>query len=343
MSIKGNLFADEETAKSFNYALAYRKVKNIKKDEEAFSEDIEKAIDKCGTILEQNGANINYVEEIYKIDEEVQGLESRKSSSPKYSDSAYKKNDILREDLLLKRDNLVSEMNEFTKKLSMSVKEDLEFYSNQVLDRTSRKSTSNQIKKKIYDEYPDLDDFEIKKALKKYPFNIILGENTENFEVEEDNLVISIKKAPKILLEESEELNDEEKEEETKSMSTDTSFYGKDDELSKSIEKEELIESEDVSNEISEEEINKTNELMNSDFEYTMEEGDTLANIAMAICENEKGWYDIFSANKDKITEILINNNITDIVGIENNDKLFNGVTLNIPNVFTMKNPFKGE
>lgn len=342
MSIKGNLFADEETAKSFNYALAYRKVKNLKKDEEAFSEDIENAIDKCNTILEKNGANINYVEEIYKIDEEVQGLESKKPSGPKYSDSTYKKNDILREDLLLKRDNLVSELGEFSKKLSMSIREDLEFYSNQVLDRTSRKSTSTQIKKKIYDEYPELEEFDIKKALKQYPFNIILGEETAVFDIDEDNLVISIKKAPQHLLEDYTE-EEPKLEEKIKIMDNDTSFFGEDDKLTKSINKEELIQTEEPKFEITEEEINAQNELVDTGFEYTMEEGDTLANIALAICENEKGWYDIFNANKDKITEILINNNITELKGIETNGNLFTGQTFTIPNEFTMKSPFKGE
>ena len=72
---------------------------------------------------------------------------------------------------------------------------------------------------------------------------------------------------------------------------------------------------------------------------YTLENGESLSSLAAAICGDENGWMDIYSANKELIENTMKQKGVVDNQNIENNDKLFSGLTLNIPNIFKKEMP----
>lgn len=72
-----------------------------------------------------------------------------------------------------------------------------------------------------------------------------------------------------------------------------------------------------------------------NEVKYTLEEGLSLSDLALALCEDSEGWNDIYKANKSAIEKRLKENNITDLNDIENNTEIFKGLELIIPNEFT--------
>lgn len=72
-----------------------------------------------------------------------------------------------------------------------------------------------------------------------------------------------------------------------------------------------------------------------NEVKYTLEEGLSLSDLALALCEDTEGWNDIYKANKSAIEKRLKENNITDLNDIENNTEIFKGLELIIPNEFT--------
>lgn len=72
-----------------------------------------------------------------------------------------------------------------------------------------------------------------------------------------------------------------------------------------------------------------------NEVKYTLEEGLSLSDLALALCEDSEGWNDIYKANKNAIEKRLKENNITDLNDIENNTEIFKGLELIIPNEFT--------
>ena len=75
---------------------------------------------------------------------------------------------------------------------------------------------------------------------------------------------------------------------------------------------------------------------------YTMEKGDTLTGLACAICEDENGWYDIFEANKEALEARLKEAGLSKNDPFENNEEVFAGLTLTIPNVYEKGSQTKG-
>jgi hypothetical protein len=86
------------------------------------------------------------------------------------------------------------------------------------------------------------------------------------------------------------------------------------------------------------EEVNEV-EPIEDDTKYTMEHGDTLANLALALCDDENGWYDIYKVNKEVLDKAMADKDIKDFNDIEHNEEVFNGLALNIPNIFKKEKP----
>lgn len=61
----------------------------------------------------------------------------------------------------------------------------------------------------------------------------------------------------------------------------------------------------------------------------------SLSDIAIALCGDVNGWYDIYQVNKDLFEKIIVKYNGGSVDGIEQDNKLFGGLTINIPTVFT--------
>lgn len=72
-----------------------------------------------------------------------------------------------------------------------------------------------------------------------------------------------------------------------------------------------------------------------NEIKYTLDEGLSLADLALALCEDTEGWNDIYRSNKAIIDERMKENNISDLTNIENNTEIFKGLELVIPNEFT--------
>ncbi len=68
---------------------------------------------------------------------------------------------------------------------------------------------------------------------------------------------------------------------------------------------------------------------------FKMPKGFSLADVALALCEDEKGWIDIFEVNKEMFTNIVKDMNNNNYKDIEYNNKLFSGLTIKIPTVFS--------
>lgn len=105
-------------------------------------------------------------------------------------------------------------------------------------------------------------------------------------------------------------------------------------------EKEESVISEAPKKEVKEEKEEPKEDTpvepeTNNEVKYTLEEGLSLSDLALALCEDTEGWNDIYKANKSAIEERLKENNITDLNDIENNTEIFKGLELIIPNEFT--------
>lgn len=72
-----------------------------------------------------------------------------------------------------------------------------------------------------------------------------------------------------------------------------------------------------------------------NEIKYTLDDGLSLADLALALCEDTEGWNDIYRSNKSVIDERMKENNISDLTNIENNTEIFKGLELVIPNEFT--------
>lgn len=99
------------------------------------------------------------------------------------------------------------------------------------------------------------------------------------------------------------------------------------------INKENSEEEPEINKENNEEEHEST-ETTNK-IKYTLEEGLSLSDLALALCEDTEGWNDIFRLNKDKLEARMKENNVTDLTNIEDNTEIFKGLELTIPNEFT--------
>lgn len=109
----------------------------------------------------------------------------------------------------------------------------------------------------------------------------------------------------------------------------------KEQEIQKEIpEKSEKNEEEPEINKENNEEEHESTETTNK-IKYTLEEGLSLSDLALALCEDTEGWNDIFRLNKDKLEARMKENNVTDLTNIEDNTEIFKGLELTIPNEFT--------
>lgn len=99
-------------------------------------------------------------------------------------------------------------------------------------------------------------------------------------------------------------------------------------------EKSEKNEEEPEINKENSEEEHESTETTNK-IKYTLEEGLSLSDLALALCEDTEGWNDIFRLNKDKLEARMKENNVTDLTNIEDNTEIFKGLELTIPNEFT--------
>lgn len=67
---------------------------------------------------------------------------------------------------------------------------------------------------------------------------------------------------------------------------------------------------------------------------FEMPEDFTLSDLATALCEDPKGWIDLYESNKELFDKIIQDKNNGVFEEIENNKTLFAGLTIKVPTVF---------
>lgn len=76
-------------------------------------------------------------------------------------------------------------------------------------------------------------------------------------------------------------------------------------------------------------------EASTEEVKYTMNQGDTLSNLALTLYGDENAWFDIFNANQTVLTARLKEQSVTDMSNIEHNKDVFAGIELSLPNEYT--------
>ena len=310
-----HLFTSMEEYTDFLNALAYRKTKISKSNNEIFESEISDILKKCDEFFNKYNTS-NFISEILELETTMQGVETGKLGS------------IDLEELSLKRENLYKKYNQFLEKLSLDEKEDLEFLFKKVLNRETRLKQNEDLIRDIKENFPGVDSVTVE-SIKKQPIfktiNDYLNPNEESFDeiVETNNLpyVVQIKEAAK-------ELVDVKTDDIDAVPEIDNSFYDPADNFTSVIEETESVEPVDSSNELVEEDEPLT---------YTMDKGDSLTKVALAICDNENGWEDIFDANELVLSHRLVEKGYTvkDKDRLKDNEEIYAGLELVIPNVFT--------
>lgn len=344
-----DLFANSQEYQAFCNLKAKGRILSLEKDKSKFQDEISDILKKSDEILKQYGASINYISELINIDAQLQNIDIDKS-------------DISANELTLKRDNLYNEYNQFLDNLPLSVREDLEFYYKKIFDRKLRLDESSEVISELDYEYPDARDLDVEDAfntqqiLKDIKNYLYPEDDFVSLEHDDDIMtlpyVTKISEAPESLLMDTndtiEEIHENEPAEE---VVTDNSFFDPSDDFTSKIEesdkiaplfsedKEEPVKLEtievqldeptDISTLFANEEKQKEDE----ELTYLMEKGISLKDLALAVCDDENGWKDIYNANKDIILQRLSEKGLSDSdYAFENDANIFDGLALIIPN-----------
>ena len=141
-------------------------------------------------------------------------------------------------------------------------------------------------------------------------------EESEPIELEIETPVIPAKEEPDVTKEQEEEIKDD---------------------LTAETEKEESSTKQEENTEVKEETIAEP-ETAEEQMTYTMDENDTIHNIALALFEDENlaqiAVRKIIENNKEAIDKKLQEQNITDLNDLENKENVLTGLTLNLSKVF---------
>lgn len=338
-----SLLLTENDNYNFSNLLANRRAKKLKMEISTLEDEIKLAIEDAGKIFANNGVTTNYIREI---------------------------NELSKEESDIKRSQLERELSEILDGLSLNVKEDIEFLMQKIKNRKEKRLSLQQTLESILEIYPDTFNIDPKATYASIPILTKINEyltpvaaKEEDTVKEEEQVTVvpedrkyvtRIFKAPEELLakyQQSQPVLPSEIVE--PQLEIDNSFYGGDI----PFEAEPIIPlvSEEIEGEhlsISEEELNATftdmpfdsqensgeTEEEQSNLEetitYVLEEGNTLASLALLLCGNENGWFDIYEANKALFDEKIKQKGISNMDNIEHNGEIFVGLNIVIPNKY---------
>lgn len=365
-----------ETLNFCNLKASWRS-KKINSEINTLTNEIKKAISEGDTIFKGNNAPVNFIEELVNLDEQL--LSSNTDE---------------KEELILKRDRIASQLSEFITGLPLNTREDLEFIIKQITDRQDRIASLKETLAAIKEAYPEVDSVNRHDLFDKIPIlgqikayhdsqkTVSLESTAEKPVKTEETLpklkngrfVVRIKKAPQELVDLVSKTDEFTKPVINQNVETsvDNSFFGSeaDNSLMTEISEESRItpkttedetpeaifeskkpefkddEVTDLSDssaynfaDISLEELNAPahtpKEVSTEEVKYTMNQGDTLSNLALTLYGDENAWFDIFNANQTALTARLKEQSITDMSNIEHNKEVFTGIELSLPNEYT--------
>lgn len=194
------LFNDREEEKSFYNLLADRKLKKINKNKESYDSDINEDLIKCEEILTRNNAKTNYVSDLLKLNKE----------------------DPKKPEISKQITELNKEFTKFLNTLTLTDREDLEFYSKRIANRLERIDDADLTAQNLKTFYPNLGNFEYEDRMQifdklfgeKNPYKVTPLKEANELEKkeikEEPKLRKEIKEEPKPVKEIKEEILREE-------------------------------------------------------------------------------------------------------------------------------------
>ena len=351
-----SLFESETEYATFLNLIAHRRINRLITAISLLENDRENAIANCTSILIEYNEDPNCIATLIDIED-------------KLNISTDDSMDLV--SLMQQKSDLESKIIEFLDTLLLTVRENFEFSLNQIIDRSKRILESKQIIDKIKDNYPNVENLDVSKAISECPTLLAIQkyiEPNKDFDKVEEPLVestitlpyvVRITTAPESLLMKLDNNNT------TSTIIDDPSFeshepfaYSVDDtmfttaspETTEDIsydnynfgplfnENNNLIEnnSETSSDETSFnpiEDNNTSSNNLNELLKFPMTDGISLTSVAEAACGNREGWQDIYDANKEIIDELLIDREMS-IEEAKDNENIFAGLTLVIPNIY---------
>ena len=366
------LFTNYSEQAAFTDAIAHRRIKELEETNSSFDEEIAQTIEICDEIFKNYGSETNFITEIIDLEMRMQNAESQKLTSVDIGDLTLRRESLynkynsfleklpleIKEDLefyykkisdrKLRLSHTLDKVNqiesEYPKAEGLTVSEIWEQPIFQKIDEfLSGKQLVNP--PEIVDETSNLAYvLQIKKAPDDL-LNMAIGSNQHNEEPEKEEESLEI---PDLFLE-----NDVEYQDELSKVTPefpDLPVYGTDkiDVKDEIEDPQDLVNSDNLSfipfadfpkednNNLEVKEIEE--EPVDDRLTYTMENGDTLTSLAIALCEDENGWYDIFAANKEVLEQRLQEAGLSNNDPFENNEEIFTGLTLKIPNVYEKAN-----
>ena len=362
------LFSGNQEETLFYTLLAARKRNDKIKEVEAYEQEIQVALDKCGEIFVASGSNCNFIAEI----------EARENAPiNKETFLTMQSKDINRIEI----ETLTGQLSEFLKTISREVREDLEFYSKQIIDRKTRRDEELKNIQQLLSGYPGVERFDIKEAMTSLGAIFDFIGTITNIVVEEPEIIPLDTVIQQVIIEEEPELviNEEPKipnhfqlvtgikvapdaligfmtptaaldvKEEVDNNEVlakkPSDFIEVADETLNEIaispvleeEKEPVLEVvEEVKEEPLVEEPVQTEELAQT-VDYTMIEGLSLAALAEALCGNPMGYTDIYAVNKELFDKTVNEKNNSNFEDIEHNDQIFAGLSIKVPAEFKLQ------
>lgn len=261
------------------------------------------------------------------------------------------------DEVFAKKEELLSEYEEFLTELPLEDRENLEFYVKKILDRKERITSADELITRIENAYPDARNLIVEEAFSKVgvlrDIRNLLNPESEEVTMEESEIstLPYVTKVSSLSEDIEEEPVVDVKPEEIES---DMTFFDPNDDLTASIENEvvvpefkEVEEEEpdkieipdaivdgDVSSLFSEVKEEPTELEIPEGITYNMEDGDSLSVLAETICGNENGWRDIYEANKEVVEKRCAERNLTFNENLIYDDKMFSGLSVVIPNEF---------
>lgn len=338
------LFTNKEELITFSNLKAKKRIMDSEKIKKECDVDLEETMKKADELFQKYGVQ-NYINEIIGINAKIQRL-----GEQRYGEEL--------DEVFARKDELLSDYEAFLAGLPLEDRENLEFYVKIILDRKERINSTDELISRIENSYPDARNLIVEEAFSKVG---VLRDIKRTLEPEEstvrleDNEVSTLPYVTKVT-----SLSDEIEEEpvvdvKPEEIKSDTSFFDPEDDLAASIENEvvvptfsEVEEKEPDKIEIPEVEVDdagiaslfaetteEPTELeIPTGITYSMEDGDSLSVLAETICGSEKGWKDIYEANKDAIVKRCEEKGLTFNEGLIYDDKSFSGLSLIIPNEF---------
>lgn len=320
---------------------------NIKEDIEFYSKRIDDRIERAlGTSLAQQT-----ILEYYPIADKLNIKETLDELSAIFNNIASFDTNKIKEDNDFNNDNLseyVEPITSISNNNPFEINEDINEIDLPVVDDTLFiEKEEIKLDEPLLIEKEEVEDINTSKryeviGIKKLPTKettLEIEQEKQGIKLLDSDSLINLEDLkPKIKLEEIkpqisfEEINQPDL---NKTFITETNFNLLDFEESTSDLPKEKIEL----NEAPEKPLDSIDSTNDETVSFKMPKGFSLVDIALALCSDPNGWYDIYEINKETFNDIIKEKNDNNFDNIENNQNIFSGLNIKIPTVFKKEIP----